>query len=635
MVMVESVLGWIVALSGALSLKPVWARCVIVPIAALLAVTVPSSQRAAAQPVVQPLPGPEAMRLNEALVRLARDPGDANALTDAGEAALALGDFEAAEGFFRRAGEAQPGNARALAGLAGALVLGGDPYSAIPMFEDAEKAGVNALSVAPQRGLAYDLVGANSLAQDYYRKVLAGDTSGEIRRRLAISLAIGGDPGAAEDMLLPLLRQQDKPAWRTRAFVLAISGRVKEAVDVTNTLLPADLAQNIVPYLRYMPQLTAAQQAAAANLGKFPRASKVGRDDPRVARFASLAQPRPKVATVDAALVPKGEVLGSKKRTSKRSEETARSEEASGRKSGSRKDARKEAEKIAQADVARIAPPDLKPTRETSGVVQPVVKTTLEPAAKPEPKPAPASTPSPKPAPVPVPRAAPVEPAAVAAAPAAPASPVFAPPVSLPVPEPASVSEPVSASGTAMAVAAPGFDLAALPGASKPNAAPPPQQPVREAAAEVEPPQPEAKQEPGFSELFSDLGKPVRKAALAAGAVDISKIEPAKPKPKPKPEPAKPPPPSHPSRIWVQLGVGQNIAALKYDWRKLNRTQASLFKGQKAYVSDYGRTNRMLVGPFASRKAADAFLASLAKAGMNDPYLWLSPAGQVVEPLPD
>jgi cell division septation protein DedD len=181
-----------------------------------------------------------------------------------------------------------------------------------------------------------------------------------------------------------------------------------------------------------------------------------------------------------------------------------------------------------------------------------------------------------------------------------------------------------------MATAAPGFDLAAMPGTSRPNQAPPP---AAESVGKLAAPAPEAEQEPGFSELFGDLGKPVPKAVPAAGAVDIRKIEPAKPKPKPKPEPVKPPPPSHPSRIWVQLGVGQNMAALKYDWRKLNRTQASLFKGRKAYVSDYGRTNRMLVGPFASRKAADDFLAGLAKAGFKDPYVWISPAGQVVEPL--
>lgn len=142
---------------------------------------------------------------------------------------------------------------------------------------------------------------------------------------------------------------------------------------------------------------------------------------------------------------------------------------------------------------------------------------------------------------------------------------------------------------------------------------------------------------PGFASLFGDLGTPTTKAAPAAGAVDIRKIEPAKPKPPPEPvkAPPKPAPPSHPSRIWVQLGIGQNQSALKFDWRKLNRQQAAIFKGRKAWISDMGQTNRMLTGPFESRKAANDFLAELAKAGLDDPYLWISPAGQVVEPLSD
>ena len=200
-----------------------------------------------------------------------------------------------------------------------------------------------------------------------------------------------------------------------------------------------------------------------------------------------------------------------------------------------------------------------------------------------------------------------------------------------------------------MAAAVPGFDLAKLPGAVLPAPAPAPA-PASTLAPQVSPqprpPEvpagPEAAerasgQAPGFAELFGDLGSPVLHAAPAAGAVDVRKIEPAKPKPRPEPvkPPPKPAPPSHPSRIWVQLGVGQNVAALKYDWRKLTRTQAALFKGRKAYVSDFGRTNRMLTGPFETRKAANDFLASLGKAGLAEPYLWISPAGQIVDHLPE
>ena len=133
---------------------------------------------------------------------------------------------------------------------------------------------------------------------------------------------------------------------------------------------------------------------------------------------------------------------------------------------------------------------------------------------------------------------------------------------------------------------------------------------------------------------------PTTEAVPAAGAVDIRKIEAAKPKPKPKPEveqpkpeKPKPAPPSHPSRIWVQLGVGQDKAAMAYDWRKLTRKFPDLFKGKKAYVSEMGRTNRMLAGPFDSMKDANAFISSLEKSQIDRPYVWTSPAGQVVDTL--
>lgn len=642
MMPVDSAIWWIQGLPDTFPMKFAHSHPMLALSLAMLAVVSTAPSQLAAQPVVQPLPGPEAMRLNAALTRLARDPRDVMALTDAGEAAMALGDFEAASGFFRRANETRPGNGRALAGLAASLVLSGDPYSAIPIFAEAEKAGANMRAIAPDRGLAYDLVGANTLAQDHYRQALANDASGEVRRRLALSLAISGDATAADEMLLPLLRQQDKPAWRTRSFVLAITGRTKEAVDVTNTLLPPDLAQHIGPYLRYMPQLTPAQQAAAANLGRFPRASEMGRDDPRIAAFASLATPRPKLAAVDAALVPKGDALGSKKRSGRRSDANSQSSGEAERRSRSRREGRdtRAAERVVQAPDPRAAPPELKPTREITIA-----------AATPVPSPPPASVApaaSPRPVQASIPAlasAAPVANASVAisaspsasgrmsdsASPAAASTPT-APPglLTSTVSDRRSVTGASPLAATANVATAPGFDLANLQGAGTATSATvAPAPPVA---------MPERKQQPSFSELFSDLGKPVLQAVPAAGAVDVRKIEPAKPKPvvePAKPPPPKPAPPTHPSRIWVQLGVGQNMDALKFDWRKLNRQHAALFKGQKAYVSDLGRTNRLLTGPFESRKAAGDFVANLAKAGLADRHMWISPAGQVVDPLGD
>ncbi|RZA04487.1 MAG: SPOR domain-containing protein, partial [Proteobacteria bacterium] len=107
----------------------------------------------------------------------------------------------------------------------------------------------------------------------------------------------------------------------------------------------------------------------------------------------------------------------------------------------------------------------------------------------------------------------------------------------------------------------------------------------------------------------------------------------AVPPPKAAPKaPPPPPPPSHPSRIWVQIAIGQRLPALAYDWRKLERAQPLLAK-QKPFTAKLNQTNRLLVGPFASQKLANAFIADLRKAGMDGPYIWTSPAGEVVDSL--
>ena len=153
-----------------------------------------------------------------------------------------------------------------------------------------------------------------------------------------------------------------------------------------------------------------------------------------------------------------------------------------------------------------------------------------------------------------------------------------------------------------------------------------------------------------LADAFSDLGKPVAAAAPASGAVDISRIKPARPAPDPaklkaeadraKAEkdkahkaPAEKAKPSHPSRIWVQIGVGRDKKALAVDWRKYQRQAPDVFKGRKGHVSDMGATNRMLIGPFESAKAANACIGDLRRADFDGSYIWTSPAGQVVDPL--
>lgn len=131
------------------------------------------------------------------------------------------------------------------------------------------------------------------------------------------------------------------------------------------------------------------------------------------------------------------------------------------------------------------------------------------------------------------------------------------------------------------------------------------------------------------ADAFSDLAVSRGAVVPAPGAVDVRKIAAAKPKPKP----VEPPKPVHPSRIWVQVGTGRDVKALGFTWRALAKGNAELFRGKSALVSDWGRTNRLLTGPFPSESAAKAFLSRLKKADL-DSFLWISPAGQVVDDLP-
>lgn len=614
---------------------------------------------ASAAPVVQALPSADQQKLQAALARLGRDPRDVSALIDAGDAARKLGDFDAAIGFYRRADEISGGNARIKAGLAASLAQSGDPVAALPLFAEAERAGASTAQLAADRGLAYDLVGDNAAAQRYYMLAIGGVNDEEVRMRLAISQAIAGDAKASEATIMPLLRKQDKPGWRTRAFSLAIAGDTKQAVEVSNTILPPQLAQNIAPYLRYMPRLTRAQQAAAANLGKFPRASEIGNDDARIAAY----KPQ-QIARADANLVPRGEALGSGSsaaaaRPAKTSANTRKGRSRTGARVASapatgsyrlgagRANSARTTAPSAGAEPARVAPPEPMPTIErgaaATGELPPI-------HAKP----------------------------AVSAASQAVASPApiaSASSRALPVATPTSTVPPSTAPAAPARVA--GTLAQAVP--AKPT--------VAEA-----PPEPSA-QQLSLEQIFADLGKPTMQIMPAVGAVDIRQIEPARPPapkieaPKPDPEapkPAekpvakadlkaksnakanaksvedeeaaagkakprtkaeiakakaeaakakKPAPPSHPSRIWVQIGVGRNKAAIAFDWRRYTKQSPALFKGREVYVSEMGRTNRMLVGPFATQKAASAFMADARKQGFSDALPWTSPAGQVVDPL--
>jgi Flp pilus assembly protein TadD len=203
---------------------------------------------------------------------LASDPNDFDSLIGAGRAALALGDTQAAAGFFARADEVNPRSPLPQAGMGAVSVANGEPQAALPYFRRAQQLGASVATFACDRGLAYDLMGQQAQAQADYRAALAGSDGEEARRRLALSLAISGDRSSALQMLAPLAAKGDSGVPRIRAFVLALTGDSNSAMTAIDAAMPGSWAR-VAPFLQRLPALTAGQKAAAVNLGIFPDAN--------------------------------------------------------------------------------------------------------------------------------------------------------------------------------------------------------------------------------------------------------------------------------------------------------------------------------------------------------------------------
>ncbi len=615
------------------SLASGWALCALA-FAALGAAASPlhaQTAEAESRPVVQPLPPAGVSDLNSALRRLASNTRDLGALIDAGNASLQLNDVDAAIGFFGRADELSPGNAQVKLGLAGAFVRSERPLEALRLFDEAERAGASNIMLAADRGLAYDLVGDPTSAQMHYRKALASRPTDEIIRRMAISQAIAGDRAGFEKTLYPLLEKRDLSGYRTRAFGLAILGDEAEAVKIAEAVMPAQLSARITPYLRYMKRLTTAQQAAAANLGAFPRAAQIGRDDPRIAQYTPPERP---AAAADTPLAPQGEPLGPRPQTDTRSQRRRPDRSTSSVSNSSRK------ARAARNDPSRASDPLQRTQAPRVVSVQRPVEAPKQAVAAPAQLAPVASTPvTQQPDRVAANSSSSTLAAVVAQQSQPVAQPVNEPPRSLP-PRGELPPTQVAQGGTP---ASPGFDLARV--TSQPAVQAPvqaavqapvqaaPQQIAAQIVAAPAERAIEARPPASVADAFAGLAA-VPTAPDISGAVDITSIKPPREKaqePAPKPVP-KPVPPRHPSRFWVQVATGKDLKALAFDWRKMGRNSPDNLAKQEAYVAQWGQTRRLLTGPYDTLKAAQAAVAALKKAGM-DSFTFTSSEGEEVEKL--
>ena len=591
-----------------------------------------------------------AAELRAAMRRIALQPSDADALADAGNAALTLGDANAALNFFTRANTVRPRNGKIVAGLAVATVRTENPFEALRLFDDAIRLGISERSIASDRALAYDLLGNFARAQQDYQLARSASVSDDLIIRQAISLSLAGQAANADGMLLPLLQKNNGAAWRARAFMLAARGDTNESTKVTQGFMDARSSQRMERYLRLMPNLTAAQQAAAIHLGHFP-ANNIGRDSENVRRVAASI-PVPQPVKNESRLIPTGEPLGKKASKAKSEREKpsrrrgraevvqAADEPKNGKpaaiakiatldKSGLSTDSARAVVDSARVSTVAVAKTTGLPPPETA---RPLVRIPVPNAAIPRADPILQGLASPATAKttVSIPSVSKVETEATKSAALLAASrPVSNPPVALgqPVdtaaaklPEPVSTGLPVSQTMAVSASTAVQTNSVAV----APPVASPVSAPLFDLAAVV-----------------SSIAIPESEQKSSAVPVDLSKLKALTPKPaaieatkRAKAEPktaAKVVAETYPARFWVQIATG-DASALGFDYRNWARKNAELFKGQSGWTSAWGRTDRLVVGPFPDLKSSKRWESDFRKAG-GDGFAWKSENGVIVTAL--
>jgi Flp pilus assembly protein TadD len=602
--------------------------------------------------------------LSRNLRSLAANPKSVTALMGAGKAALDLGDAQAALTFFARAEEQMPRDGRVKMWIASALVQLQQPHAALKFFRDAAELGVPAADLARDRGLAHDIAGNPREAQRDYRMALQKGRDDEVTRRLALSLAISGEREPALRLLEDQLLVRDRAAERARALVLALTGDSAGAARAVQAAMPGPQAGAMSPFLARLPTLSPAERALAVHLGVFPgdgrtaaptayaandfanAVTDAGRPDPDQGSLARRSPPPEPVSTAPRRRPDseKGLAPAVVRRTA-----TIRPVDKSGGEE-------------ALAGVRKSDTPR-RPTASpgfSEGNRRLALMRGYEPSPRRKPKtpPEPAQTaPTPTPAPAETTIAAVSEPLPGGRSQAAPSASIVLP-SSEALPrfqlEPGSRSQPAD------------VRIAAV----EPSV--PPQQPQKQPAevqiATVEPvslpPQPQPEPDPQPAELrIAEVVPPApppqseavptgsRLADLSATIADIAESEPApartataKPKPATKPQngqraaataSAKKPKaaPVESSRVWVQIAGGAAKAALPREYSRLKAKAPKLLGARSAWTAPLNATNRLLVGPFASAKEAQAFVNQLKAQDLSG-FAWTSAAGQKVEKLP-
>jgi Flp pilus assembly protein TadD len=555
--------------------------------------------------------------LSDYLRTLADSPRDLQALKGAGKAALDLGDGDAALSFFYRADEVAPNDGHVKAGIGSSLLLLEQAQNAMQFFDQATALGVPAAEIGGERGLAYDLLGDQKRAQLDYAMSLRRAEDPEVRRRLALSQAIGGDRAAALATIDAQLRRQDRAAWRVRAFVLALTGDANGATQAVRAVMPAQ-ADMLEPFLARLPSLSPSDRALAVNFGHFPGAGPASQtlDGTNYAqssgtKAAGVADERqlaraglPVHASMPAQAPPPVQVAVPTRTAAPAPVRSANASPAPSRPGGVYGPPNSGAVSPRLTAGATAAPLRSAPPQSTSGA--PAATSALAQPSEPA-----------KPAtviPLPIEHAVQVPPPAPRSEkPAATRFADIAAAIAA-LPDGGDAESPQAAGSSAHARMTPIRSHApatVADGAKSPSAA---------AGAKTR----TGKGQTAKADAETDGKAGAKQVATASRKKDAAKKDAAKK------EPAKP---KEPSRVWVQVAGGANESSLPREFARLKAKAPKLFAGRSGWMTPLHATNRLLVGPFKTEDEAQEFINKLRKADLTG-FSWTSPAGQAIAKLP-
>ena len=547
--------------------------------------------------VVQPLANGASNDLNRYLTALAQNPRSVEALNGAGAAALDMGDANAAYNFFTRALDADPSSGRAKAGMAQALARQERASEALPLFAEAVQMGTPEAEIAADRGLAWDTLGYPGRAQADYAIALRREDDPEVRRRLALSLAISGQRDEALRMIEAQLRANDRAGWRTQAFILALTGDAAGAGQTARQMMPG-AADQLAPFFQRLASLSPSQKAAAVNFGHFP-------SDGRAQTYAQADS----VADPGAVAMARGSAPMGQARVHNRGPISPLEAAAVRR----RPDA-DQSSLSAQVRPAPVRVADAAPRRQYSAPSFLDAASTGEGGPQPQRYAAAATQPG---------GSAPAWPTPVlderqSSYPAHPPAPPSPPPAAVQRPAPAFNNTPnqYQPQNTPQS---PGFTLVPQGRPLGRSGTVQPQTSFDAVTSAVNALKDEEAGE--VADPVEDVAPPVRSQPTRTAPVRQAQA-PATRRQQQTPAQA------NPSRAWVQVATGSNRAGMIFTYGQFRRRAGALLNGRAPYMA----SNRLLVGPFPNEAAASSFARQLSSRGVSS-HSWTSDAGQRIDQL--